>query len=311
MLYCDRRRQKGELRMEWLTCLRKTLGYIEEHLEGELDPERLAGRVYLSPFYLQRGFQIVTGYSLSEYIRNRRLYEAARALRETEEKVIDVAARFGYETPESFSKAFSRFHGATPSAVRADPTRIRPFLPLKITLELSGGNKMDYVVSPVWPFKVIGFERVFREETAYGDIPKFWDEICERYCNHTIYAGKAPSNPCEQAIIDNCIGEYGVCIDDQPDGSFRYMIAGRYCGGEVPEGMTVYEIPGGEWAKFRCVGPMPEAMQSVNTAIFRRWLPGNPEYEMVGNCNIEWYSCDGCKTDEDYQSAIWIPVRHK
>ena len=297
--------------MEWITCLRKVLCYIEEHLEDEIDIGEAAKQVYLSPFYLQKGFQIVTGYSVGEYIRNRRLYEAALVLAGGEEKVIDVAARFGYETPESFTKAFSRFHGCSPSAVRSDPREIRRFVPLQIRIEITGGSKMDYVVSPVWGFKVIGFERVFETETAYREIPRFWDEICEKYCNHTIYAGKAPSCPQEQAIIDNCIGEYGVCIDDVGEGKFRYLIAGHYTGGEVPEGMTVFAVPGGEWAKFRSVGPMPESLQTLNTQIFREWLPGNPEFEMAGNCNLEWYSCDGWKTDADYQSAIWIPVRRK
>ena len=169
---------------------------------------------------------------------------------------------------------------------------------------------MKYTVSPMFGFKVIGFERVFSAETAYAEIPKFWDEICEKHCSR-IYAMLPPETPEERAIMDNCIGEYGVCIDDIGPGRFRYLIAGRYTGGEVPEGMTLYEFPMGEWAKFRCVGPMPEALQSLNTAIFREWLPGNTEYELSGCCNIEWYSCEGEKTDPDYESGIWLPVKRK
>ena len=82
-------------------------------------------------------------------------------------------------------------------------------------------------------------------------------------------------------------------------------------GGEVPEGMAVYEFPRGDWAVFSCVGPMPEALQSVNTRIFREWLPGNPEYELCGNATVEWYDCAGEKTDPDYRSAIWVPVKRK
>ena len=167
---------------------------------------------------------------------------------------------------------------------------------------------MDYTVSPLWGFKVIGFEKTFTYENAYREIPAFWDEICEKYCNHTIYAGLPPACPEEQAIIDNCIGEYGVCIDDIGGGRFRYLIAGRYTGGDVPESMTLFEFPQGEWAKFKTKGPMPDALQALNTAIFKEWLPGNPDYQMAGYYNIEWYSCDGEKTDNDYESAIWVPV---
>lgn len=295
--------------MEWIAGLKETLKYIEDNLENDVDISRIAERIYISPFYLQKGFRIVTGYSIGEYIRNRRLYEAAKIISQTDEKIIDVAFRFGYETPESFTKAFSRFHGASPNAVRKDASLIRCFLPLVIRIEITGGEKMDYTVSPMWGFKLIGFERIFSGETAYKEIPEFWDEICEKYCTHTIYAGKAPSCPEERAIIDNCIGEYAACIDDVGNGKFRYIIAGKYTGGKVPEGMTLFELPGGEWAKFNCVGKMPEALQKVNTYIFKEWLPGNREYEMSGNYNIEWYSCDGNKDDPDYRSAIWIPVK--
>lgn len=297
--------------MEWLTCLREALNYIEAHLEEPLTVGEIAKHVYLSPFYLQKGFQVMTGFSIGEYIRNRRLSEAARVLAATKEKIIDVALRYGYETPESFTKAFTRFHGITPSKARSAPEAIRCFPPLHLHMEITGGNNMDYVVSPMWGMKLIGFERVFTMEEAYAEIPKFWDEICETYCTHTIYAGKAPSCPEEHAIIDNCIGEYGVCIDDLGEGKFRYLIAGKYAGGEVPKSMTLVELPAGEWAKFRSIGPIPEALQALNTRVFREWLPGNPDFEIAGGYNIEWYSCDGEKTDADYQSGIWVPVKRK
>ena len=170
---------------------------------------------------------------------------------------------------------------------------------------------MEYKIVPMFPFKVIGFQKVFDNETAYAEIPKYWDEICEKYANN-VYAGNEPANPYEKALVDNCIGEYGVCIDDLGDGKFRYLIAGKDTGGEVPEGMVIHEFPRCEWAVFNCLGPIPEAMQSVNTRIFREWLPGNPEYELYGNANVEWYDCvNGEKDDPDYHSAIWVPVKRK
>lgn len=294
--------------MEWITCLKKTLNYIEENLENDIDIEKIAGDVYVSPYYLRKGFGIITGYSIGEYIRNRRLYEAAEAICSSDRKIIDIALKYGYETPESFTKAFTRFHGATPAAVRKNPELIHTFLPLNIKIEITGGNRMDYKITPMWGFKVIGFERTFSYEEAYKEIPKFWDEICDKYCKE-IYSGKAPSCPEEQAIIDNCIGEYGVCIDNLCNGKFRYLVAGKYTGGAVPESMTLFEIPQGEWAVFNCKGPIPEALQNLNTRVFKEWLPGNTDYEMAGYYNVEWYSCTGDKEDADYESAIWVPVR--
>ena len=293
--------------MEWLTSIRTAIDYMEEHLEDDISAQDVAAQVYLSPFFLQRGFSLMTGYGLGEYLRNRRLYQAAIDLQTSEEKVIDIALKYGYETPESFSKAFTRFHGATPSQVRAGAA-VKTFLPLTINITIQGGSQMDYKITTMFPFKVIGFQREFDNETAYAKIPEFWDEIMSMYA--AVYTGKAPENSCEQAVVDNFIGEYGICIDDIGGGKFRYLIAGKYTGGEVPEGMTLYEFPQNDWAVFSCTGALPAALQSVNTRIFQEWLPGNPEYELCGNATVEWYD-NGDNHAPDYRSAIWIPVRRK
>lgn len=265
----------------------------------------------MSSFYLQKGFAIATNYSISEYIKSRRLSLAAEELINTKNKIIDLAFKYGYETPESFTKAFIRFHGVTPSKKRAKKLPYQRFDPLLIDLVIKGGNKMDYKITRMFGLKVIGFERVFTFDEAYAKIPKFWDEVCEKYCAN-IYAGNPPSNAHEKAVIDNCIGEYGVCVDDLGNGKFRYLIAGRYSGGEVPKGMVIYEFPFGEWAIFNCVGPIPQSLQNLNTKIFKEWLPNNPDYEIAGNANVEWYDCvNGEKTDADYHSAIWIPIKRK
>ena len=295
--------------MEWIACIRRAIDYIEEHLLDDISAQDVAAHAFLSPFFLQRGFSLMTGYGIGEYLRNRRLYEAALILQRTEEKTIDIALRFGYETPESFARAFTRFHGVTPSQVRGGAP-IQTFLPLKIQISMQGGSQMEYKITPMFPFKLIGFQKIFDAETAQREIPEFWDEICEKYAAN-VYAGNPPANPYEKALIDNCIGEYGVCIDDLEEGKFRYLIAGKYTGGEVPEGMVLHEFPRGNWAVFSCIGPLPDALQQVNNRIFSQWLPGNPEYELDGNANVEWYDCTGEKDDPDYRSAIWIPVRKK
>jgi len=284
---------------------------MERNLDTVTGTEEVADSVHMSAMYLQRGFQIVTGYGIGEYIRNRRLYQAALRLSDSDYKVIDAALDSGYETPESFSKSFARFHGFTPSEARNRRRDIRPFLPLKVNISISGGEKMDYTVEKMAAFKVMGFEREFSMDSSYREIPKFWNEIAEKYENN-LCAGKAPSNEIEQAIYDNRIGEYGICIDDiGHDGRFHYMIAGRYVGGKIPEGMKLQDIPEADWAKFKCRGALPDALQSVNTAVWKEWLPGNKEYEIDGAINIEWYSSGGLPSDADYQSAIWIPVKKR
>ena len=110
--------------MEWTETLKRTVDYLEEHLLEDGAAERAAQAVYLSPLYLQKGFKLVTGYSMGEYVRNRRLYLAGLEAIAGREKVIDLAYRYGYDTPESFSKAFSRFHGGSPTQLRQHPERL-------------------------------------------------------------------------------------------------------------------------------------------------------------------------------------------
>lgn len=293
--------------MEWLTCIKTVIDYIESHLEDDICVDDVAKRVYISPFFLQKGFSFMTGYTVSEYIRSRRLYQAAVDIVGGNDKIIDIAYKYCYETPESFSKAFSRFHGVTPSNIRKNKTQMKVFLPLSINIYINGGNEMNFKITKMSSYKVIGFVRTFTNEEGYREIPKFWGEIKVKHM-HNVCAGKAPTNAIEKAIVDNGIGEFGICIDDTCKGKFRYMIGGKYNGGEVPEGMIVYELPEGDWAMFDCVGPMPEALQTLNTKIYKEWLPGNPNFELAGNTTVEWYE-SGDTQNPNYRSGIWLPVK--
>lgn len=297
--------------MDWTETLKRTIAYLEDHLLEDNVPERAAGAAYLSPFYLQKGFKLVTGYTLGEYVRCRRLYLAGLEAIAGREKVIDLAYRYGYDSPESFTKAFRRFHGVSPAQLRQCPEKLQPFLPLSISLQIKGGHGMDFTIEKMEGFQVIGAARTFHPETSYQEIPKFWDEFCGTHCA-PLWNGRKPETALEKAICECGIGEFGVCIDDcAVPGSFRYLIAGKYDGREVPEGLTVCEIPPLEWAKFRCSGPLPEALQTVNTKIFQEWLPGNPDFEVAWGANIEWYSMEKGTDAAAYESEIWIPVKRK
>lgn len=169
---------------------------------------------------------------------------------------------------------------------------------------------MDYKIEKMEGFELIGFVREFRHENSYGEIPKFWDEVMA--LEEPIFSRK-PQNPVEQAIADNKIGEFGACFQGFAEGRFFYMIGGIYKGGPVPLGMATIHVPAADWAKFRCVGPLPGALQSVNTKVFSEWLPGNPDYEPSMPINLEWYSMDCCpdSSPNDYESGVWLPVRAK
>ncbi len=297
--------------MEWVASLKKAIDYMEEHLLTNISVEDVADAVHISPFYFQKGFKIVTGYSIGEYLRNRRLYMAGLDVIQgktgaAQEKVINLAYKYGYDTPESFSKAFSRFHGISPAQLRKCPYQIKVFLPLSIKISIQGGYKMDFTVEKRNAMKMIGFERIVSYDSSQQEIPKFWHEFCERYCGPEGFPGKEETR---QAVAACMVGEFGICAMQESDqNQFRYYIAGTYQGGQVPDGMTVIEIPAGEWVKFKCIGPMPQALQTVNSRIWGEWLPGNQEFETALPINIEWYST-GDTNSSDYESEIWIPVR--
>jgi len=287
--------------MDWLSGLRKAVAYMEQHLLDQISAQDIAEEVSISPFYLQRGFAVMTGFSIQEYLRNRRLYLAALDLSRSGCRIIDLAAKYGYDSPESFTRAFSRFHGASPSEIRQDAHLIRTFLPLQISIEIRGGKEMDIRIEHEACMKMIGVSRLIAMDHGYQECPAFWDEFEAKYCTGAPLA----------AVRDCRIGEFALCIQDPADSTrFRYMIAGIDQVGELPEGMETLEVPAHDWAKFRCTGPLPGALQAVNTAIFREWLPGNPDYEMDGDLNIEHY-LEGDPSAADYVSEIWIPVRKR
>lgn len=135
--------------MNWMEAIKKAINYMEKHLLDDINADEVAGQVFISSYYLQKGFKIMTGYSMSEYIRYRRLYMAALDVIKDKEKVIDLAYKYKYETPESFTRAFTRFHGSPPMQVRKNASHIQTFLPLKISISIQGGNDMDYE-SAIW-----------------------------------------------------------------------------------------------------------------------------------------------------------------
>lgn len=297
--------------MEWTESLRSAVCYMEKHLLDDIGADDVAESVHISSYYLQKGFRIMTGYSIGEYIRYRRLYMAALDVIAGNEKVIELAYKYCYDTSESFTKAFARFHGVSPAKLKKDISKIRTFLPLKIIIQIQGGNDMDVVIEKMNGFTVVGFDKVFSTEDALQRIPEFWDEFREKYLLPIHFEGKKPENEIEEMILKCSIGEYGICIDDMEEkGKFHYMIAGTYHGENVPEGMRLYEFPDMDWAKFRCIGPVPAALQSVNSRIFKEWLPGNPDYEVAMYANLEWYQ-KGDTSSADYESGIWLPVKAK
>lgn len=285
--------------MGWIEGIGDAIRYIEENITEDLTVEEIAKRAMVSPFYFQKGFAMLCGFTVAEYIRRRRLTLAGSELVSTDAKIIDIALKYGYDSPDSFTKAFTRFHGVTPTAVRKDGAMIRSFAPLKIKFSLEGGYIMDYKIVEKESFTVMGVSKTFSYDDAKTKIPQFWTEHYQ--------TGKGKF----------VCGMYGVCMEESKGSdTFEYLIADDYNPSkEVPDGFITKVIPKHTWAVFACKGPMPKALQEVNEKIYSEWLPNCRDYEIAAGYNIERYTnvADYPKgnEDENYYSEIWIPIRKK
>ena len=273
---------------DWIEGFQDSIDHIEQNLARELNIEDIAKKALLSPFYYQRIFSALCGTTVGEYIRARRMTLAAQELSCSDRKVIDIAMKYGYDSPDSFAKAFQRFHGISPSQARGSGVSLRSFAPLHIKITLEGGNMLDYKIMEKAPFTVTGIRKRFSSETSYKEIPEFWKEW--------------------MSDMKGLKGMFGVCSD--MDGkTFDYWIADLYLPWEdIPAGCETLQIPGGLWALFPCKGALPESMQKVNTQIWSEWLPALQGYELAGNYSLEFY-LPPAKDPSETVSYICIPLK--
>ena len=284
--------------MNWVKTIEDAIEYIEGNITEDLTVGRIAEEVNTSAFYFQRGFSMLCGYTVGEYVRMRRLSLAGEELLSSDVKIIDLAVKYGYDSPDSFTKAFTRFHGSTPTDVRRGGAMLKSFAPLHIKLTLDGGSTMEYRIEKKPAFKVMGVSKTFSYEGANTEIPRFWDEAF-------LSASERP-----------VLGMYGVCFDEEMAGNeFRYMIADDFATEQAEaKKLDVHEIKEHTWAVFPCRGAMSLPLQEVNRRIFAEWLPAS-SYEIAEGYNIEYYSNpDDFKMgmqDPEYYAEVWIPVKEK
>lgn len=273
----------------WSKGIQNAIEYMEENITDRLEINDIASKAYVSAFHFQRIFSILCGYTVAEYIRNRRLTLAGQKLAVSNERIIDIALEFGYDSPDSFTRAFTRFHGISPSAAKEKGAKLKSFAPLRIKLTLEGGTMLEYKIVSKAAFTVMGKLRNFSFNNSYKEIPEFWDEHMKSE---------------DSKII---CGMYGICYDGNENG-FEYLIADNYIPwNEIPDGYITKTIPEGMWAIFPCRGALPQALQEVNTKIWNEWLPNCKEYKLAGNYNIEMYT-PICEDENNNYSEIWIPI---
>lgn len=287
--------------MAWVESLQKAINYMEDHLLDEIKIEDIAFQANASSFHFQRTFSVLTNVSVGDYLRRRRLTLAAEELLRTEEKVIDIANKYGYDTPEAFTKAFRRQHGVSPSEARKGIGKLQSYNRLVIQVSLKGVEPMKYSIIEKEAFQIVGIKRSYsfaNGENQIG-IPKLWNEVnADGTCDSIAQLNNGPVN-----------GVLGVCVVDETSKQTQqmdYWIATAY-EGDKREDLLQREIPASKWAVFEVHGPMPEAMHRVWKQIFSEWFPSSG-YEHAGTPELEVYPMEDA-SNSDYYSEIWIPVK--
>lgn len=155
-------------------------------------------------------------------------------------------------------------------------------------------------------FTLIGYSTEIDPNEGYEKCPKFWEEAyMKRFAQ--LWQTMQPQNELEQAMLDNQIGEYAICVGGE--NGFAYWIAGSYKGGAVPEGLALYTFPESDWAIFSARGALPHSLQELNNAVWQEWYPKNGRtYEANGMAALEYYSA-GDMQSADYECGIWVPIK--
>ena len=291
--------------MDQITAIQRAIDYTEAHLTDEIDYEAAAREAASSSFHFQRMFSMLCGYTLGDYIRMRRLSLAADELQRTGGKIIDIALKYGYDTPESFSRAFTRFHGITPTQARRGGN-IKSFSRLSVKLILDGGNLMDYRIEKRDAFKLICRKKQVNKpqgDTATADISAFWGE-----CSTDGTMEKL----CKYASFDNLRGILGVCFSgEMANSGFPYGIGAEYNGAPLTDGgFDIVEIPAHTYAVFQCKGKMPDAFKETYKKICTEFFPQSSTYEYGNGIELEVYPSADVQ-NPDYTCEIWIAVKEK
>ncbi len=291
--------------MSWISGIQRAIDYIEENITDEIDSDEAARRAYSSSFHFQRVFSIMCGFTLGEYIRMRRLSLAGEELSKGNARIIDIALKYGYDTPESFSRAFTRFHGISPSEAKHGSS-VRIFTPLSIKLTLTGGNKMDYRIEKRDAFDVICRRRRVEKPQAANaaeDITSMWQECA---ADGTIgrLIGYMPEKPVMKGLL-------GICFSSELNADqFPYGIGMEYNGRPADDDLEIVTIPANTYAVFTSSGRMPDAFIETYNRIVTEFFPQSTQYEYAENVEFEVYPSEDT-SDPDYRCEIWIAVKEK
>ena len=271
--------------------IQQAVRYMEEHILEDISYADAARNVHMSSYNFHRTFSFVTGMTANEYIRKRRLTLAAIELQTTNLSVIDAAYKYGYESPESFSKAFSRFHGSTPKQAKHKSAKLHLFNPLGIKIMVEGGSIMDYKIEHKEGQQFLVLVKSFPNEIINDDndhsIPDFWTECFK----------KDLIGPMKQLRTEGKRDLYGLCSPVKENGThFNYGI-GILIDEDtdhtklkhfVNNGYTIWKTAPADYAVFKCFGPDGDCLGETWSKFFKEFVP-QTGYAQTDDTDFEIY----------------------
>lgn len=290
--------------MDSLSSMNNALAYIEEHLTEDIDYSEVAKIAYCSEYHFKRMFSFLSGIGLAEYIRRRRLTLAAFDVREANSRIVDVAIKYGYDSADSFSRAFHTMHGILPSEARSEKTKLKAYPRMTFQLSIEGGCEMNYRIVEKEPFKLVGFKK--RVPIIFEGVNSEIAKMNELLTPKVIKQLNALSNIEPKGIISASTNFSEERMEEK--GELDHYIGVATSSDDTAD-FDVLKIEASSWAVFESIGSFPETLQDVWGRIYSEWFPSSG-YESIEGPEILWNESPDTENPK-YQSEIWIPVRKK
>lgn len=296
--------------MEWMSAIHEAITYMEEHLLEEINYEKVAESVHISSYEFHRAFSFLSGMTANTYIRNRRLSLAGMEVVGSNEKITEIALKYGYDSSESFTKAFTRFHGVAPKIARETNAKLVLFNPIVIKVIMEGGMSMDYRIVETKKQKFIAVVKDFSNEIINDeenhDVPDFWDECL----------GKNLVDPLKDLRPDGKKDLYGLCTPTvEGKDTFAYGIGVavdedtlNFDAEEMKKnGYTIWDVEPGTYVVFDCIGEDGDCISECWERFYKEFLP-QTGYVSSETTDYEIYYEKG---REGLFCELWVPVNKK